>query len=145
MPRHMSFALTTPQFLDGSKTVTRRMGWLKAKTGDVVIAVEKAQGLKKGEKVKVLDAIELVDVRSEPLRRMLDDLTYGAVEVRREGFPKLTPAQFAAFFCKTHKGCTLDEPIRRIEYKRLNVAKMHANMIKSLRKMKPPPIPERQP
>ena len=27
MPRNISFSMTEPQFLDGSKTVTRRMGW----------------------------------------------------------------------------------------------------------------------
>ena len=36
MPRNISFALTTPQFLDGSKDVTRRNGWLMLKTGDIL-------------------------------------------------------------------------------------------------------------
>lgn len=32
--RLLSFALTTPQFLDGSKDVTRRMGWRRNKRFD---------------------------------------------------------------------------------------------------------------
>jgi hypothetical protein len=45
----MSFALTTEQVRNRTKTVTRRVGWRFAKVGDVVQPVVKAQGLKKGE------------------------------------------------------------------------------------------------
>ncbi len=59
MPRNISFSMTTPQFIDGSKTVTRRMGWKFLKPGDVLCAVEKGMGLKKGEKVKRLGHIKI--------------------------------------------------------------------------------------
>ena len=32
--RNMSFALTTPQIMEGTKTVTRRVGWLRLKPGE---------------------------------------------------------------------------------------------------------------
>lgn len=40
MPRNMSFALTTSQIRDRSKTVTRRFGWWFLVPGDQVWAVE---------------------------------------------------------------------------------------------------------
>ena len=45
----ISFSLTTPQFRDGTKDVTRRLGWTFLKPGDRLCAVVKAMGLKKGE------------------------------------------------------------------------------------------------
>jgi hypothetical protein len=51
MPRNISFALTTAQFLDGSKDVTRRIGWKNLNAGDVLCAVKKGMGLKPGEKI----------------------------------------------------------------------------------------------
>lgn len=65
--RNMSFSLTTKQFIDGSKTVTRRLGWKFLKPGDRVMACEKCQGLKKGEKVKRLGEIEIINVTRERL------------------------------------------------------------------------------
>lgn len=67
MPRNMSFAMTTGQFKARTKTVTRRFGWWFLKPGDVVRGVEKAMGLKKGEKVKALSLIRIVAARPEPL------------------------------------------------------------------------------
>lgn len=48
MMRIMSFALTEQQLMDGTKTVTRRVGWANLKPGDRLTAVRKAMGLKKG-------------------------------------------------------------------------------------------------
>ena len=124
MPRNISFALTTPQFLDGTKDVTRRNGWAFLKAGDILCAVEKSQGLGKGGKVKRLGMIRVTDARREPLRRMTDDLDYGFDETRREGFPaghtKSFPSNFIAFFCGSHKGVTPDTIITRIEFERVN-------------------------
>lgn len=50
MPRNMSFALTTQQFKDKAKTVTRPFGWHFLQTGDIICGVEKCMGFKKGEK-----------------------------------------------------------------------------------------------
>ncbi len=120
MPRMISFSMTTPQFLDGSKDVTRRMGWLNAKAGDELMAVEKAMGLGKGGKVKCLGMIRLVKVRREPLDLLTDDEVYGRREVNREGFPKMDAKEFVTFFCGGHKGCKPDSIVTRIEFERIN-------------------------
>lgn len=112
MPRNISFSMTTPQFIDGSKDVTRRMGWLKLKAGDVLCAVEKGMGLKKGEKVKRLGLIRVTSVRREPL------YTISADDVRREGFPEMEPEEFIQYFCRGHKCSPLDV-ITRIEFERV--------------------------
>jgi len=117
--RNISFSLTTPQFIDGTKDVTRRIGWETAKAGEVLRAVEKGMGLKKGEKVKPLAMIVLADVRVERLDRILSEPSYGRAEVRREGFPDMTPEQFVEFFCRSHSGCFPEREITRLEFKKL--------------------------
>lgn len=117
--KSISFSLTERQFLDGSKDVTRRLGWLKLKAGDHLCAVRKAMGLKKGEKQHVLGEIEVVSVRREKLSRFYDDLAYGCNETDREGFPNLEPEQFVTFFCKSHRDCTPDTIITRIEFRKV--------------------------
>lgn len=118
--RNISFALTEPQFLDGSKNVTRRLGWLHLKPGDRLMGVRKAMGLKPGEKIVRLGAIEVVSVRREPLLAMTHKaVDYGASECRREGFPDMHPAEFVDFFCSTHKGCTPETVVTRIEFRRV--------------------------
>ena len=57
MPRNMSFALTTEQFLNRTKTVTRRKGWRFLKPGDVVMGCKKCMGLKPGEQLERLGLI----------------------------------------------------------------------------------------
>ena len=78
-------------------------------------------GLKKGEKVKRLDLILVVDVRKEPLDRMTHDPEYGLSECKREGFPDMVPSQFIEFFCRGHRGAYPKKPVTRIEFKRLGV------------------------
>ncbi len=109
--RNISFALTEPQFLDGSKTVTRRMGWRKLQAGQHLMGVRKAMGLKPGEKIVRLGIIIVTWVNPEPLRRIDRD------EVVREGFPNMTPEEFIAFFCRSHKGCTPETEITRISFR----------------------------
>jgi hypothetical protein len=108
--RLMSFSSTTPQILARTKSVTRRMGWQFLKPGDLVQAVEKGQGLKKGEHVKRLAVLRIVDVRREPL--FLADKG----ECRLEGFPDLSPYDFAEFFCQSHKPCTHETVVTRIAF-----------------------------
>ena len=119
--RNMSFALTVTPIMEGTKDVTRRLGWRHLKVGDQLRPVRKCMGLKPGEKLDVLrDPIHVVSVRREPLRRMLDDIEYGYQEVRREGFEHhpdyRDPWNWVAMFCATHKGCTPDTVITRIEF-----------------------------
>jgi len=123
--RNMSFALTTEQIMDGSKDVTRRLGWLFLKPGDLIRPVRKCMGLRPGEKIVVLtDPKRVVDVRREPLRAMLDDTDYGLEECRREGFGSHPdyrwPSAFVAMFCATHRGCVPETVITRIVLERVD-------------------------
>jgi len=118
--RNMSFSLTTPQFLDGSKDVTRRFGWWFLKPGDRVMAVEKAMGLKKGEKIKHLGEIEIVSATKEPINAMSTNLDYGFDELKREGYPFGIewPSIFVETMCQKF-GVDILEPVNRIEFKRI--------------------------
>lgn len=115
--RNISCALTAPQILDQSKDVTRRLGWLHLKVGDLIQPVKKCMGLKPGEKIEKLGPpVRVVSVRRERLD-LVDSLdSYGPDECRREGFPHMTGAEFVAMFCATHKGCTPATEITRIEF-----------------------------
>lgn len=101
--RNISFAMTTDQVREQTKTVTRRIGWKTLKPGTLLQPVVKAQGLKKGESVrKIGRPICVVSVRRERLDRMQEPV-YGEQECRAEGFPEMTPAEFVAMFCATHR------------------------------------------
>lgn len=121
--RNISFGLTKEQFLAGlagdpdAKDITRRLGWKNLKPGDRLQAVEKCMGLKPGEKIKRLGVIEVLDVRREPLNRMIERHSYGQTECKREGFPTYTPAFFVNFFCKSHPGCKSNTVITRIRFR----------------------------
>lgn len=118
--RNMSFGLTVQPMRDGTKDVTRRLGWLKLKAGDIVQPVVKCMGLRKGEKIeKIGSPIIIVAVRREQLSAFYADLHYGQSECEREGFPDLSPAAFVTMFCNSHKGCNPDSMVTRIEFKRV--------------------------
>ena len=119
MPRNISFALTINQFYDGSKDVTRRLGWKNLQPGEILCAVEKSQGIPKDGKIRKLGLIRVVSARRERLSRMTGDPSWGEIEVRREGFPNMTPAEFVEFFCATHKGCSPSTYVTRIEFERI--------------------------
>lgn len=113
--KNMSFALTTAQFIDRSKTVTRRVGWKNLKPGEVLQGVKKSQGLRRGEHVESLGTIQVAAVRFEPLSRIIEDLDYGRAEVILEGFPEMDPEEFVAFFLRSHK-INLYDDVTRIQY-----------------------------
>jgi hypothetical protein len=117
--RNISFSLTQPQFLDGSKDVTRRLNWLSLKSGDRLMGCRKCQGLKPGEPIERLGEIEVLATTREPLSRMITDPAYGAAEARREGFPEMTGQQFVEMFCR-HMAATPQTVITRIEFGHVN-------------------------
>lgn len=108
--RNMSFAMTRSQIINQTKTVTRRFGWWSLKPGDLIQAVEKSMGLKKGEKIKKLKIIEIVSTRLEPLNSITQD------DVIAEGFPEWTPDQFVDMLVKHYK-IRPDAVCNRIEFK----------------------------
>jgi hypothetical protein len=132
--RMMSFSMTTEAVRNRTKTVTRRLGWWGLKPGTVLQAVEKAQGLKKGEHVKPICVIRVVSVRREricdfggvrPLIGGMQDTVgwerWGEWEdesdreCAREGFPKLGPDGFIEMFCEAN-GCESDTFVNRIQF-----------------------------
>ena len=107
--RNISFALTEPQLLNRTKTVTRRVGWRTLEAGTDLQAVRKGMGLKKGQRAHRLGVIRVTDVR----RERLDAIT--ADDCAREGFPELTPTEFVAMFCR-EMSCKPETMVGRIEF-----------------------------
>lgn len=123
--RNISFMLTPSQLLDGSKDVTRRLGWKNLKPGQRIQACKKCMGLKKGEAIEKLAVIEIVSVNREPLSRMISDPVYGQDESRREGFPGMSGLEFVEMFCK-HMKVTPDDIVTRIEFIPIWIGKNYA-------------------
>ena len=114
--RNISFALTTQQVRNQTKTVTRRLGWKDLKPGTVLQPVVKGMGLKKGERVeKIGGPIRVVSTRREPL----GNVAFDDEDVRLEGFPQFDGPQFLALFCQ-HNRCTPDTEVTRIEFEYVN-------------------------
>lgn len=110
--KHMSFSATVPQMRARTKSVTRRLGWETLESGEVVMAVVKGQGLKKGEKVEKIHAIEITRVTFE----RLNTITRG--EVAREGFPEMGVSGFIKKFCEMNS-CADNALVTRIAFKHL--------------------------
>ena len=115
--RRMSFSATIDAVMREQKTVTRRRAetWSHLKPRDVLLAVDKAMGLKKGERSRVLGVIRVVSVNVEPL----SCIAMNPEDVAREGFPGKAPDEFIAMFAGLY-GLTLaqagDLDVRRIEF-----------------------------
>lgn len=136
---NMSFHITKKQFLDGSKDVTRRIrhysknnpkevvGWGKLKPDGHFSAVEKSQGLRKGERINYFGQCICISNEPEPLNEIIKrpyrNVTWdGAVssnrsEMAREGFPDLTAKEFVDMFCAEMK-CHPTTIVNRIEFRR---------------------------
>ncbi|HEY8359190.1 MAG TPA: hypothetical protein VIL30_17210, partial [Ramlibacter sp.] len=100
-----------------TKDVTRRLGWLHLKEGELLQPVEKCMGLNPGERIeRIAGPVRALLNRREPLNLLTRVINYGYQEVAREGFPDWTPAQFVEMFCDTHRGCTPATVISRIEF-----------------------------
>lgn len=130
--RNVSFFLTTDQVRNSTpdnplKDITRRVGWKNLKPGTDLMACVKCQGIKPGE-LQRIRPIKVDSVRSEPLNALTEYLTpkedkpptYTEAEafdeVRREGFPKMTPSEFVAMFCD-HMACEPTQVVQRIVFK----------------------------
>jgi len=116
MPKMMSFALTTTAMYLGRKYVTRRTGWNFAKPDDVYTAVEKAQGLKKGQHVKKIGDIRIVTTEKTNLGALIVDKPYGYREVILEGFSGMTPSEFCDLFQEHNSKITYHTKINRIQF-----------------------------
>ncbi|WP_232541348.1 ASCH domain-containing protein [Nocardia bovistercoris] len=114
MPRLMSVSLTEHQVRARTKTVTRRTGWRHLRPETRLTLCRKVMGRRTGEPLVRITDVEVVDVR----RERLDHIT--TEDTRAEGFPEMTAAEFVAFFCRTHTGCTPETIITRIQWRYLD-------------------------
>lgn len=120
--RHMSFALTKWQFQAGIKPITRRIGWAFLKPGDELIGVDRVMGFKKGQHPIRYHAIRIISAVQEPL----DDIVRrpvresGVPEVKLEGFPELSPADFVRMLCRANSIKHYDL-VNRIEFEHLDL------------------------
>lgn len=110
--RNISFAITTAQFKNRTKTVTRRNGWENLKVGEILMGVEKSQGLKRGEKIVHLGPIKVISVNREPLFAITKS------DVIKEGFPDWSPLQFCHMYMEANK-CEAGKIVTRIEFEYL--------------------------
>ena len=108
--RNFSVTLTEQQVRDGTKDVTRRLGWLWAQPGMRLMACRKCMGRKAGDPLVKIREVEIVSVRREPLNSITKD------DCRREGFPEMTPLEFVEMFCE-HMKCKPDREVARVEFK----------------------------
>lgn len=125
--------MTTQQFLDHEKDVTRRLGWQHLKPDQYFTAVKKVQGRKKGEAIQVLGQCQCISNKREPLDAIIkrpyrddhqwylpDGQKAHVSEMEREGFPDLTAEQFVEMICHEVKDMHLFSPVSRIVFKRLD-------------------------
>lgn len=110
MPRLMSVAHTADQVVDRSKTVTRRVGWVFLRVGDLLWLCRKVQGRAPDEPLDRLALVRVTSVRREPLEAITP------ADVVAEGFPGWSPEQFVEFFRATIGPV---EKVTRIEFKYL--------------------------
>jgi hypothetical protein len=129
--RHRSFSKTTRQMRESTpdnilKDITRRWNWSFARPGLHTLAVEKCQGLKKGEHpIPIRECVD-VAINREPLmdivRRPYRD---GKYEVAREGFPQWIGQEikFVEMLLETDNPKKIkvwaETPLTRIEFRHI--------------------------
>ncbi len=109
MPVNVSFALTKPQILAQTKTVTRRSGTRQYHAGQLINAVDRVMGFKKGEHPVRLALLRVVSARWEPLNVITHE------ECILEGFPDYGPQGFIAMYCRANK-VKPDSLVQRIAF-----------------------------
>ena len=123
MSRLMSVAFTEQAVIERRKTVTRRAGWTMLTPTDRLTLCRKVMGRRHADGyveplVRLVD-VEVVDVRREPLNRLIEEPGYGAAEMILEGFPGLDPAEFVQRYFTRAQRIHPDQDINRIEWRYL--------------------------
>lgn len=108
--------MTTEQFRNRTKTVTRRLGWAKLRRGTLLCGVVKSQGIPKGDTVERLAYLVVVRATREPLNLMSLVEQYGDREAIAEGFPDLRGYEFVRMFRENMK-CNDAAEVTRIEFR----------------------------
>ena len=128
MPRLMSVSMTEDAVVARRKTVTRRNGWTFLKPGDRLTLCRKVMG-RQGAPLVRLAEVEVVSVRREPLRALIDAMDYGFAELELEGVtgpnardPWITPLDFVDEYFVRAQGMSPDAEVTRIEWRYLDGA-----------------------
>lgn len=87
--KFLSHEETIPRPHENSNASGRLGVWAFARVGDIVNGCEKCQGLRKGETIIVMGQHRYIDLRWEPLSRMIDEPEYGKVQSFGDGGPGL--------------------------------------------------------
>lgn len=123
MSRRMSVSMTLPAVRARTKTVTRRHAdtWRTLTPGDHLTLIEKGMGLPKGAKQVVVAHVEIVDVRVEPIGKVLSEPDVLA----REGIQQVDMGrvEFIEWWLRSHghrRGAGMGTPCRRIEWRYLD-------------------------
>lgn len=122
MPRNMSVAYTEQQVRDRTKTVTRRAGWRFLNPGDHLNLVDKTMGLKPGMSPRLIERVQVVDVRREPLC-----LVARHGELALEGFPELNAVEFIHAFFEP-QGISAGDEVTRVEWRYLDAYTPHGRL-----------------
>ncbi|MGV9408345.1 hypothetical protein ACWDOP_00405 [Nocardia sp. NPDC003693] len=113
----MAVSLTEEQVRARAKSVTRRMGWRNLRAGERLTLCRKVMGRKRRDGT-VEPLVRIVEVEVVAVGQVrLDTITPD--EVAAEGFPDMSPSEFVEFFCGTHRGCTPDSTVTRIQWRYL--------------------------
>lgn len=135
--RLRSFSLTTRQMRESTpnkilKDCTRRLNWLFARPGLHTMAVEKAQGLKKGQHpVHIRECVD-IQVSREPLIDIVNrPIRNGQYEVAREGFPEMIghEIEFVEMFKEQCSWIRPETPVTRIEFKHVFNVPVQAQVV----------------
>lgn len=136
MPRLISFSKTKRPIQEGTKDITRRLGWDFLEPAVQLWPVHKCMGFQKGDgPIRLREKpIVVTDTRKELLNSLLsyklpitsyhthhpDLLFYSEAEawndVEREGFPGKSPEWFVTMFCELNK-CEQDTLVNRIVFR----------------------------
>jgi hypothetical protein len=122
MSRLMSVALTEPQVVGRTKTVTRRLGWLNLKPGDRLTLCRKVMGRRAGEPLVRLAEVEVVSVRRERLDTITEEDIVREAVPHDHFWPAVTapsPNQWVTWFCD-QMGVMPDTEVTRIEWRYLD-------------------------
>ncbi len=120
MTMRLVFSETAHAIRERQQTVTRRFGskYLPINPGTIIEAVSSDWMLICPIKVPLLGTLEVISVKPEPLRAIIDDIEYGQRELRLEGISSIiSPSARVAQIFARHKAATLDSIMARIEFR----------------------------
>lgn len=118
----LAFPDTAQAIRDRRQTVTRRLGskYLSIKPGTLIEAVAAEWLLICPIRVPLLAKLEVISVKPEPLRAIIDDLAYGLREHELECISSgISPTERVTLFWGRKPTVTLDSIIARIEFRYL--------------------------